>query len=170
MARTSRWMLAAVLAALAVAGLGLVLTWETEPLGPVHPAGGSYATLERERLRKQVLEQKMKVLADRVEAKRRLIGEVIEGRRTLFEAAAGLHRLKQAAGHGPLSERFLQRLHHAATPEEALCRQVIDDVGATLGQDTARRDRVVRRLEAELAAHLKRYGRVRLPPSLQPAP
>jgi hypothetical protein len=81
----------------------------------------------------------------RLEAKQRVIADLIGGRLTLFEAAA---RFRRASGGGD---------------GEALCRAVIGWAHLALSDRPERAEVFSEVLENELQAHLARHGVVLLP-------
>src|SRR5262249_31634472 len=89
----------------------------------------------------------------RIQAKHDVICELLAGRLTLLEAAAGFRDLD--AGLPEVRDRLVQ--HYPGMPYEMmLCRQVIEQERSVLGvRDPDQVERVVARLEAELQAHLR---------------
>ena len=97
----------------------------------------------------------------RCKAKEDLVREVIAGRLTLLEAAA---RFRDVNASCPKARTFLQRAFASLPYEHALCRQIIAYAEAELrDQGSDQKDRVLHRLEAELAEHLRQHGKVCLP-------
>jgi hypothetical protein len=95
-----------------------------------------------------------------------IASDLIAGRLTLFEAAAGFRAVRQ------VREKYVQPASVSfpgQTEDEQLCRQVLVSVEARLRGDPARAA-VVARLRKELQEHLERYGTVHLPasPDLDP--
>jgi hypothetical protein len=108
--------------------------------------------------RAEQLEEGRKVVLWCVGVKRTLTEEVIAGRRTLFEAAAGFRNAERIK---------VQRAPSlcAAGPDstdEEHCRQVIQQVRRSL-QGQPNQSAVVARLEEQLREELARKGIVRLP-------
>ena len=100
-------------------------------------------------------------LLARTDGRREVVRELRRGRRNLFEAAAAFRELNARPG-APAS---LERYYFAASAdEETLCRQVITWVRNEQHEEPpeAARERAAR-LEAELEAHLRHHGGVRLP-------
>jgi hypothetical protein len=101
---------------------------------------------------------------ERAEAKNRVIVALLEGRLTLFEAAAHFHRLKH-----PRTD--LNREYRGDSEEDCLCRQVIRGAGVALlvqGQDAAAA-KCTAHLKEELRRHLEQHGKVILP-DVDPVP
>jgi hypothetical protein len=96
---------------------------------------------------------------ERAEAKNAVIVALLEGRLTLFEAAAHFRRLKH-----PRTD--LNREYRGSSEEECLCRQVIRSAGVDLlhirGQKAAAAE-LTARLEEELRLHLEKHGQGSLP-------
>jgi len=110
----------------------------------------------------QELEDQAKCAHQRCVAKDALALEVIAGRLTLFEAAAKFRTINKS---NPQAEHWLSRYQYRDEPYElALCRSVIRRVELELeARALGAEDNTVDRLEAELAEHLRRHGRVSLP-------
>ena len=97
----------------------------------------------------------------RCKAKEDLVRAVIAGELTLLEAAA---RFRDVNASWPKARAVVQQAYTGLPYEHALCRQVIAYAEVELrGQGSDQKDRVLRGLEAELAEHLRRYGKVCLP-------
>ena len=91
-------------------------------------------------------------------AKNRTTLLLIDGRLTLFEAAAHFRLLNR-----PQMQVALPRLYPGDSEEERLCWQVIADVrtvSESLGQNATE---LIARLEEDLRQHKERHGRVILP-------
>jgi hypothetical protein len=118
--------------------------------------------LERERLRSAELDVDLKHALERLEAEKRLVAEVIDGRRTLWEAAARLRDLPHAA---PSFWEMFRLDVEGTSDDEKMCRHVIGWVRASAppGPDQARAAAVADRLQAELDERLCLYGTVCLP-------
>jgi hypothetical protein len=115
--------------------------------------------------RAEYLDQLGPVLAWAIEQRMALLSDLLAGRLTLFETAAGfrvVQRVKEKYFQ-PVALRF-----PGNTEEEQLCRQVIAYTETRL-QDDPKQAAVVARLEKELQEHLDRYGRVRLPEAPPPS-
>jgi hypothetical protein len=110
----------------------------------------------------QELEDEVKRVQQRCDAKIAVVADVIAGRLTLFEAAA---RFRGLNASNPQAEYWLTTYAYPDQPYElALCRSVIDRVAVKLrSQASGEPDDTVARLEAELAEHLNRHGRICLP-------
>ena len=97
----------------------------------------------------------------RCKAKEDLVRAVIAGELTLLEAAA---RFRDVNASWPKARTFLQQAYAGLPYEHALCRQIIAYAEAELrDQGSDQKDRVLHRLEAELAEHLRQHGKVCLP-------
>jgi hypothetical protein len=113
-------------------------------------------------VRGQELDDQLKQVLLRSDAKDAVVADLIDGRLTLFEAAARFRAVNES---NPQAEQWLTGFPLGDQPyETALCRSVIRRVevelrprGSKLGHG------IVARLEAQLADHLKRHGSVRLP-------
>jgi hypothetical protein len=123
---------------------------ETEPVEPSRSA-------QQEATRWKVLEWSIPI-------RWAIAEEVISGRLTLFEGAAGFRAVDQ------IKERYLpevKSLLPGKTAEERLCRRVIAFVAARL-EGSGEQEPVVDRLEDELGERLRREGAVRLPEFRRP--
>jgi hypothetical protein len=97
----------------------------------------------------------------RCKAKENSARALIAGQLTLLEAAA---RFRTVNASWPKARTFLQHAYAGLPYEHALCRQIIAYAEAELRhQGSAQKDSVLHRLEAELAEHLRRHGKVCLP-------
>ena len=97
----------------------------------------------------------------RCKAKEDSARALIAGQLTLLEAAAGFRDVNAS---WPKARTFLQQAYAGLPYEHALCRQVIAYAEAELRhQGSAHKDSVLHGLEAELAGHLRQFGRVCLP-------
>jgi hypothetical protein len=105
------------------------------------------------------LEERHRLIAKRLEAKDEITKDLIRGRLTLFEAAAGFRRLNEQY---PLV--VVDKPLPGMTEEERLCRQVIEWVRVHLlaNPRDASEDFVVR-LEHELSRNKRQNGAVQLP-------
>ena len=110
----------------------------------------------------QELEDQTKCAHERCLAKDEVVIEVIAGRLSLFEAAARFRKINESNSQ---AEYWLTRYPYRDQPYElALCRSVIRRVELELeSRGTGPEDDTVPHLEAELAEHLRRHGRVLLP-------
>ncbi len=107
------------------------------------------------------LEATAAVVMRRIEERGRLMRELREGRLTLFEAAVGFGELNALPG---AKGDFYRFAHLGSSDGEKLCRQVIAWVRCDPGSDVGpQSEEFVRRLEAELADHLRAHGTVVLP-------
>jgi hypothetical protein len=90
---------------------------------------------------------------ERLEAKKAIIGQLIDGRLHLIDAAARFRELARPANAaGAMME--------AHGNDEYWCRSVIGWVCLALGERPERADALAGRLEAELAAHLERTAAI----------
>jgi hypothetical protein len=120
--------------------------------------------LNRQLLARRELDQRFEVVRNRLEARNRIVDQVLAGRLTLLEAATQFRGLFES----PEARATLRRRLPGVPYEQALCRQVIFDVRASLELGAVDAvGNVLARLEAELAEHLNRHGEVHL---LGPAP
>jgi hypothetical protein len=113
-------------------------------------------------IRGQELDDQLKQVLLRSDAKDAVAADVIDGRLTLFEAAARFRDLNES---NPQAEQWLTGQPHRDQPyATALCRSVIRRVEVELrARGSKPDDDIVARLEAQLAEHLKRRGSVQLP-------
>jgi hypothetical protein len=95
---------------------------------------------------------------ERSAAKHRVVTALLEGRLTLFEAAAHYRRLKH-----PRVD--LRKEYRGDSEEERLCRQVIRaaEVALLIRDQNAAAAAFTMRWEAELQRHLEQHGQVILP-------
>ena len=97
----------------------------------------------------------------RCKAKEDLVRAMIAGELTLLQAAA---RFRDVNASWPKARAVVQQAYAGLPYEHALCRQIIAYAEAELrDQGSAQKDSVLHRLEAELAEHLRRHGKVCLP-------
>jgi hypothetical protein len=107
----------------------------------------------------EYLDRLRQVIAWAIEQRTALLSDLLAGRLTLFETAAGfrvVQRVKEKYFQ-PVALRF-----PGNTEEEQLCRQVIAQTATRL-EDDPKQAAVAARLGKELQEHLDRYGRVHLP-------
>jgi hypothetical protein len=117
--------------------------------------------LEAERQRAALLDRRDEVVRGRLEAKTVVVGQLLDGRLTLAEAAAWFKSLNESPADYPA-------VRHGEFPGasegERLCRQVINWVEAELGRQSASQAEAISvRLEEELQTLLRRDGTVHLP-------
>jgi hypothetical protein len=106
----------------------------------------------------------MKLLMWSVATREALADEVIAGRLTLLEAAAGFCAVDR------VKERYLPAVADVMpgeTAEERLCRRVLGFVEGRL-EGSGRREAVVGRLEEDLREQFRRPGGLRLPEFRRP--
>jgi hypothetical protein len=148
-----------------VVGLAVVgLVWASCRAVPgeqaaVHEAPTSGPEVLEETRRAERLEVYKKVVFWATDKHSAITSDLIAGRLTLFEAAAGFRAVRQ------VREKYVQPASVSfpgMTEDEQLCRQVIVSVEARL-QGNPAQAAVVARLNKELQEHLDRYGTVRLP-------
>ena len=121
------------------------------------------ALLRPERPRDLSLEDdwKFPAIARRIQEKDRIAGELIDGRLTLFEAAARFGRLNAEPPAPPLA---LSLFYPSDSEEERLCRQVIAWASRRLEKsDPDRANDLAGACEEELRRHKERHGTVVLP-------
>jgi len=103
---------------------------------------------------------KLRAIGRRIQEKERLAGELIDGRLTLFEAAARFRRLNAE----PPAPPPLALSYPGDSEEERLCRQVIGWASRRLEKsDPGRANDFAGACEEELRRHKERHGRVVLP-------
>jgi hypothetical protein len=145
----------ALLAVSLVALAGTRKRWGTSGWRPGAPPAEDQAAREAR------MERQLRVALARINAKRKLIQQVLAGRLGLLEAAARFRDLNDEPADCPCRDD-----HHrpGASRGENLCRQVLiwaREVARE--QDSSAARATVARLEAELKAILARDGDVRLP-------
>jgi hypothetical protein len=157
---------------LRILGAGVVvigLVWLGYRAGPQGGSGagqevGQAWTLGGEIRRGEQLQASEKLIGWGIATKRALAAELVAGRLTLFEAAAGLAAVEETRA------RFLQpglSLSPAKTPAEKLCREMIALVRERL-RGSQEQATVVGRLETELREHLTRHDTMQLPEFRRP--
>jgi len=157
MSKSDRRTVGRVVLALAFAvPLVWLIPWGT---GEVLKLAG-YSQLAEEQERVRQLEKEHVRTLRRTQARRDVVAAVIAGRTTLVEAAGAFRELNRGS---PSSYwRAFGNLYPGTSDEERHCRQVIAYVRTELEVYPGGENEVVRRLEAELRAHLVR-GRLHLP-------
>jgi hypothetical protein len=117
--------------------------------------------MEAERQRAALLDRRTEVVRRRLDAKNEIVGQLVDGRLTLAEAAAWFKALNEspadcpAVPHGEFP---------GASEGERLCRQVMSWVRADLSRQSASQAEAMSvRLEEELRTLLGRDGTVHLP-------
>jgi hypothetical protein len=111
--------------------------------------------------RGQELEDRMSLALRRCGAKEAAVADVIAGRLTLLEAAAEFRDLNAQI---PQAKHWLAHQYPDQPYELALCRSIIRRVGLELRPRMPEQAEIlIARLEAELAEHIHRHGRVCLP-------
>jgi hypothetical protein len=88
---------------------------------------------------------------ERLEAKKAIIGQLIDGRVRLLDAAA---QFRELARPGTASAEAFER----QDSDEYWCRSVIGWVCLALGEQPERADPLASRLETELSAHLAKHA------------
>jgi hypothetical protein len=99
--------------------------------------------------------QRHSLALQRLDAKKGIIGQIIDGRLQLVEAAARFRQLNRATAVGTTPN---------GESDEDLCRSIIGWVYLALSERPERAEALSEQLEAELAAHLKLHGAVNLAP------
>jgi hypothetical protein len=157
----TRLVACALVAVLVLLG-AVVLTYPNLGAPGRWPRGSAtpYRTLAEEAQRLEKMQQERREIDASVRQRDEVVGAVIEGRCSLLEAAARFWELNRSLS-GFQWDNF-RRYYPGATDGERCCRHVIRHVYCRLMDDPDPRDRVVRRLEAELAECLRR-GPIRLP-------
>lgn len=123
-----------------LSGLGLDPTGLFELLG----------TNERERLRHDDLVARDRHFLDNLEGKNRIIGDVINYKMTLREAAARFQSLNEACPDYDWDG--FRRAFPGKTDEERHCNQVLAAVRMKVEGDHAQGSQLLKRLEAEMHA------------------
>jgi hypothetical protein len=100
--------------------------------------------------------QRHNLALQRLDAKKEIIGQIINGRLRLLEAANQFRRLGRPAngGVGLVAARN--------DSDEDLCRSLIGWVYLALSERPERAEALSDQLEAELSAHLTQHGSVNL--------
>jgi hypothetical protein len=98
--------------------------------------------------------QRHNLALQRLDAKKEIIGQIIDGRLRLLEAASQFRGLSRTAGAVIAAARN--------DSDEDLCRSLIGWVYLALSERPERAEVLSDQLEAELAAHLKQHGSVNL--------
>lgn len=139
---------AAALAALELGGCGHSVTED------FHSIADSWALQARQ-------DEQLGQIEHRSAKRRRLVEELIDGKRGLVEVAACFDRLNaDAPGADTDLAKFL-----GPSRGERVCRQVIDWArNLAEARSPGFADEVTHRLEGELARHLRGHGTVELPP------
>jgi hypothetical protein len=165
----SQKLLVALSLVLTLAGLGyLVVAQGGDLWTPSHDAEGQ-AESDQEQHRQEDLEAQRAHLFTREQLRRQVVEALIDRRLAVVQAASWFVQL-DSGGLSPLA--YMERVAYffpGKSPEERLCRKVIEEVRATLEEDrheSARR--VVRHLERELERELRRSGSIQLPRAPQP--
>jgi hypothetical protein len=106
----------------------------------------------------QELDDQVKRARQRCDAKDALVADVIAGRQTLFQAAVQFRTLDASNPH---AAHWLGYQYPDQPYEVALCHSIIHRVKLELhARASEQEDDIVSRLKAELAEHLRHYGRV----------
>jgi hypothetical protein len=100
--------------------------------------------------------QKHNLALQRLDAKKEVIGQIIDGRLRLLEAAQQFRKLNRSVAVAPGATRN--------DSDEDLCRSLIGWVYLALSERPERADALSDQLESELSAHLKQHGSVNLAP------
>jgi hypothetical protein len=119
-------------------------------------------SLDAQAQRSDELAQRQDVTRRRIEAKQKVIRQLVEGRLALLEAAAWFRYLNENPSDCQDGYRTAWPGH---SDEEKLCRQVIGWVEVEVRERSSlsQAEEMTRRLEAELDGHLARDGAVKLP-------
>ena len=141
---------------LAVCSLGLILL-RTDPNVERAPAGAAESICDSQRA--ENLERQRRAAFHRLEAKRRIAHDLIAQRLTLLQAAERFFDLNEV--NPDFYWEGFRDLHPEMSDDERCCRQVITIVRWELRAESDNGEAVVKRLEAELQAHLRR-GALRL--------
>jgi hypothetical protein len=122
---------------------------------------GTGSDVLKEMQRQEQLDRRGQVIFWAIGKRSEIVSDLLAGRLTLFEAAAGFRAVEQVKAKylPPLPLPFPGK-----SEEEQLCRHVIACVERRLG-DKPEQATVGARLQKELQEHLERYGSVHLPAS-----
>jgi hypothetical protein len=130
-----------------------------------HEDPGAGPDVTEETRRTEHLDRLRQVVFWAIGRRSAMVSDLVAGRSTLFETAAGFRAVQQVKTKytGPVPMHI-----PGDTEEERLCRQVIMHVQERL-RDGPNETAVLEGLEKELREHLERYGTIRLPepPRLQ---
>jgi hypothetical protein len=112
--------------------------------------------------RKEQLDRMSEIVKERMDAKRRVIGELLEDRLNLMEAARWFKELNERPED--CQDRY-RVFYPAPSAGESLCRQVLTFVRAELKSlPRSQAESLMSKLEGELCDHLRRHdGIVVLP-------
>lgn len=127
--------------------------------GCARPCGAP--PVEDEAAREARLDRELRVALARIDAKTKVIRQVLAGRMGLLEAAARFRDINAEPADCPCREDHLAPL--GASRGENLCRQVISWARHQAQEEGSAARATVDRLEAELQVLLARDGDVRLP-------
>jgi hypothetical protein len=100
--------------------------------------------------------QRHSLALQRLDAKKEVIGQLIDGRLHLLDAAAQFRQLNRPVPIGAAQAGTRN------DSDEDLCRSLIGWVYLALSERPERAEALSDQLEAELAAHLKQHGSVNL--------
>jgi hypothetical protein len=103
---------------------------------------------ERERLRREELVTKDRLILDKLEEKRLVVKDLVDRRLTLREAAARFQALNAASPNYDWDQ--FRAIHPGRTDEERHCRQVLAAVRAYLGPNSSASRETLARLHTEL--------------------
>jgi hypothetical protein len=121
------------------------------------------AGVESELRRSDELDAQLVEAQQRVGVKQQVVGDVIDGRLDLLEAAARFRDLTPPSSD---AARYLRRVYAGPSDDERFCRALIQWVrGTRRFGSRAEADRAAARLEAEFQERLRRHGRIALPPA-----
>ena len=106
----------------------------------------------------QELDDQVRRVQQRCDAKAAVVADVIDGRLTLFEAAA---RFRTLDASNPRAAYWLAHHYRDQQYELALCHSIIHRAKLELrSRGSGLEDDTVTRLKSELAEHLQRHGQV----------
>jgi hypothetical protein len=157
---SNRWLVVGVTLTVSLIGAGCLYFAPKPRLRPWYQAEQE-ERVQVERKRAERLRVKQAELWRRREATAAVVSAVIDGRQTLWEAAARLGRLERDIVDAQTYQKLLRDAFPGDSVEECLCLKVI----ACVRERAARQPRLaetVRRLEEELAQQRRRHRRIRL--------
>jgi len=145
-----------LLARLTLCACLAVLAWtgwqRTGGQGIASEDSGLVETLDSRLGAAETLEERCQVVTKRIEAKRQLLDELLEGRRDLFETAACFRNLDQ--GDAQYNWTAFRLFYSGATDDERHCREVLASLEAALSLDGCMSAAVLNRLQRDLQERL----------------
>ena len=139
----ARLTLCACLAALVWTGLQ-----RSDSQGIAAQESGLVESLDARNGSTEQLEERCQTVNKRIEAKRRLLEELLEGKRNLFETAAYFRQLDQGDVH--YNWGAFRLFYAGATDDERHCREVLSSLEAALCHDGCMSAAVLNQLQQDL--------------------